>query len=165
MKPVFTSLPLLLLSTLVCFAQEKAPETAPVRTSADGPFVPAPALPGGIVLPLYPPDSPKLNHERIHEAERYNTAGKATGKLLNTLNIHNPTIEAHLAPADGPNTGAAVIVAPVAPHGSGDGRLRVLHADRDHPLQRLHEQAHDEGGALILEPTHPIAMRAFVHQM
>ena len=76
-----------LLFTLghICFAQEKASEPVPNRTPADGPFVPAPALPGGIVLPLYPKDSPMLKQERIHEAERYNTSGKSADKLLNTL--------------------------------------------------------------------------------
>jgi endo-1,4-beta-xylanase len=100
----------------ICFAQEKAPEPISNRTPADGPFVPAPALPGGIVLPLYPKDSPLLKHERVHEAERYNTSGRSADKLLNTINIHNPTIEVHLAPADPPNTGAAVIVAPGGGH-------------------------------------------------
>ena len=114
MKLLLTSL--LLVAGLVCSAQDKATETAPTRTPSDGPFVPAPALPRGIVLPLYPPDSLLLKRERIHEAERYNTSGKSTGKLLNTLNIHNPTIEVHLAPADSPNTGAAIIVAPGGGH-------------------------------------------------
>ncbi len=100
----------------LCLAQEKAADPAALRTPADGPFVPAPALPGGIVLALFPQDSPLLKHERIHEAERYNTSGKSTDKLLNTLNIHNPTIEVHLAPADPPNTGAAVIIAPGGGH-------------------------------------------------
>jgi endo-1,4-beta-xylanase len=103
---------LLLASSITAFAQD----AAPARTPADGPFIPAPALPGGLVLPLYPPDSPRLKRERIHEAERYNTQGKSDGKLLNTLNIHNPTIEVHLAPAAPPNTGAAVIVAPGGGH-------------------------------------------------
>ncbi|MEI9894306.1 MAG: alpha/beta hydrolase [Chthoniobacter sp.] len=110
-------LPFLLLTCgSLCLAQEKTPTPVPDRQPADGPFVPAPALPGGIVLPLYPQDSPLLNHERIHEAEHYNTAGKSTDKLLNTLNIHNPTIEVHLAPGDPPNTGAAIIVAPGGGH-------------------------------------------------
>lgn len=110
-------LPILFLALgSLCLAQEKAPEPAANRTPADGPFIPAPALPGGIVLPLYPPDSPMLNHARIHEAERYNTSGKSTDKLLNTINIHNPSIEVHLAPNDAPTTGAAVIVAPGGGH-------------------------------------------------
>ncbi len=84
------------------------------RTLADGPFVPESALTGGIVLSLYPPDSVKLNRDRIHEAERYNTTGESA-RLLNTLNIHNPSIEVHLA-KNRESTGAAVIVAPGGGH-------------------------------------------------
>jgi endo-1,4-beta-xylanase len=107
---------LILLTPFSGISQDKTPEAAPTRTPSDGPFVPAPALPGGIVLSLYVPDSAMLKKERIHESERYNTSGKSTDKLLNTLNIHNPTIEVHLAPADGPKTGTAVIVAPGGGH-------------------------------------------------
>jgi endo-1,4-beta-xylanase len=103
---------LFLLPGFLGFTQDQTP----ARTMADGPFIPAPALPGGLVLPLYPPDSPLLKRERIHEAESYNTQGKSDGKLLNTLNVHNPSIEVHLAPGDPPNTGAAVIVAPGGGH-------------------------------------------------
>ena len=94
-----------------CFAQDN-----PVsRTPADGPFVPEPALPGGKVIAIYPPTSPLLNKNRIHEAELYNTTNSSASKLLNTLNIHNPTIEVHLA-EDRAKNGAAVIVAPGGGH-------------------------------------------------
>lgn len=80
-------------------------------------FVPEPVLPGGLVLPLYPPDSPRLKRERIHEPERYNTSLKGkSDKTLNVLNIHNPSIEVHLAGDEPANTGAAVIVAPGGGH-------------------------------------------------
>jgi hypothetical protein len=115
MKRLFLSV--LFATASLGLAQENGPQLAAERTPADGPFIPAPALPGGIVLALYPKDSPLLKTERIHEAERYNTQGKSTDKLLNTLNIHNPTIEVHLAPEGDPaNTGAAVIVAPGGGH-------------------------------------------------
>lgn len=94
-----------------CFAQDKAVDRQP----ADGPFVPEPALPGGIVLSLYRPGSPLLNNDRIHEAERYNTTTTNASKLLNTLNIHNPTIEVHLV-KDRASNGTAVIVAPGGGH-------------------------------------------------
>ncbi len=90
-------------------------EAAVTRTTADGPFVPEPALPGGMVISLYPADSPLLNQDRVHEAEKYNTAGGGGSKLLNTLNIHNPTIEVHLAP-NRERCGTAVIVAPGGGH-------------------------------------------------
>jgi len=90
-------------------------EQSATRKPSDGPFVPEPAIQGGIVLSLYEANSPLLNKERIHEAELYNTAGGGGKKLQNTLNIHNPTIEVHLAP-DRSRTGAVVIVAPGGGH-------------------------------------------------
>ena len=61
------------------------------------PYVPEPILSGGLVLSLYPADSPRLKKDRIHEAERYNTTLKnKSDKTLNVLNIHNPSIEVHL---------------------------------------------------------------------
>jgi len=90
---------------------------AQAQTAATAPFLPEPILPGGVVLSLYPADSPRLKHERIHEAERYNTSLKnESDKTLNVLNIHNPSIEVHLAGDEPPNTGAAVIVAPGGGH-------------------------------------------------
>jgi hypothetical protein len=81
------------------------------------PFIPEPIVPGGKVLSLYPPDSPRLKHERIGEAERYNTSLKGkSDKTLNVINIHNPSIEVHLVGNDPINTGAAVIVAPGGGH-------------------------------------------------
>ena len=50
-----------------------------------------------MVLSLYPPDSPRLKQDRIHEAERYNTSLKnKSDKTVNVINIHNPSIEVHL---------------------------------------------------------------------
>ena len=90
------------------------------RAQADTPappFLPEPILPGGVVLPLYPADSPRLKRARIHEAERYNTSLKnKSGKVVNVLNIHNPSVEVHLAGDRPGNTGAAVIVAPGGGH-------------------------------------------------
>ncbi len=95
---------------LVCY------HTVPAQ-AAEKPFVPEPILAGGQVLPLYPADSPRLKHERIHETERYNTTLKSqSDKTLNVLNIHNPSMEVHLVGDDASNTGAAVIVAPGGGH-------------------------------------------------
>lgn len=82
------------------------------------PFVPEPIVQGGVVLSLYPADSPKLKRERIHEEERYNTTFKNNKpeRTVNVLNIHNPSIEVHLVGDDPANTGAAVIVAPGGGH-------------------------------------------------
>lgn len=76
--------------------------------STDQPYAPQPILPGGIVVPLYAPDSPRLNREKIREAEKYNYGG-SPGRIQSIVSIHNPSIEVHTV--DGrSNTGAAIIV-------------------------------------------------------
>src|SRR5262249_28322999 len=59
----------------------------------DAPYVPQPIVQGGIVVPLYPPDSPQLNPARIREAEWYNLSKASPGRINNITNIHNPSIE------------------------------------------------------------------------
>jgi len=71
-------------------------------------------VPGGLVLPLYPPDSPLLKKDRVGEAEVF-TAAAVPGRLANIVNVHNPTIEFHRA-SSGSNTGVAVIVVPGGGH-------------------------------------------------
>ncbi len=105
---------LLLLATVPCLGQT-ATTTAPNNTPANGPFQPQLIAPGGIILPLYAPTSPLLKQERINEAEKYNTATSGKGPITNVINIHNPSIEVHLA-ADRTLNGAAVIVAPGGGH-------------------------------------------------
>jgi hypothetical protein len=81
------------------------------------PFKPLPILVGGEVIPLYPPDSPFLNQARIGEPESYNSTFKVQqDSIINVLNIHNPSIEVHLAPNDGKNTGTAIILTPGGSH-------------------------------------------------
>jgi acetyl esterase/lipase len=81
------------------------------------PFVPTPIIPNGMVLSLYPANSPRLKSDKIHEAERYNTTSKnKLDKTINVLNIHNPSIEVHLVGDEPTNTGAAVIIAPGGGH-------------------------------------------------
>jgi hypothetical protein len=63
-----------------------------------------------------------------------------------------------------PGTGAAAVVAPVAPRGSGDGRVRVLFAEKGHPLAAPHDAAHAAGAALVLGANNPIAKAAFANQ-
>jgi Family of unknown function (DUF6424) len=61
-------------------------------------------------------------------------------------------------------TKTAVVVAPVAPRHSGDGRVRVLHAEKGNPLHAIHQRAHTRGAAVILGPNDPTARRAFAKQ-
>lgn len=80
----------------------------------------APILPGGIVMPLYPPDSPALNHARMNEPEQFNMSTSVPGRVDSIVNIHNPSIEVHVVPGS-LNTGAAVILAA----GGGHNTLNV----------------------------------------
>ena len=48
------------------------------------------------MVPLWPADSPKLNADRVHDAEVYNTDGAPTLRTVKLANnIHNPSLEAH----------------------------------------------------------------------
>jgi acetyl esterase/lipase len=92
-----------------------APKPGP---ATDTPYAPQPILQGGIVVPIFPPDSPLVKADRIKEPEVYNMG--FGGRVNSIVNIHNPSIEFHRAPG-GTNTGAAVIV--VA--GGGHNTLNV----------------------------------------
>jgi len=76
----------------------------------DAPYAPQPILPGGVIVPLYPADSPLLNRDRLREAEQYNLSQSVPGRINSIVNIHNPSIEVHTVDG-GLNTGAAVILA------------------------------------------------------
>jgi endo-1,4-beta-xylanase len=86
----------------------------------DAPYAPQSIVQGGVVVPLYPPDSPLLKKERITEAEQYNLSKSVPGRINSIVNIHNPSIEVHTV--DGSiNTGTAVILAA----GGGHNTLNV----------------------------------------
>jgi acetyl esterase/lipase len=88
--------------------------------ATDAPYAPQPILPGGVVIPLYPPDSPLLNASRIREPEQYSISKSVPGRINSIINIHNPSIEVHTVD-HGLNTGVAVIL--VA--GGGHNTLNV----------------------------------------
>jgi acetyl esterase/lipase len=94
------------------------PKPGPV---VNGVYQPQPILPGGVVVPLFPPDSPYLNKEKLGEAEVYRMNDSAPGRFANITNIHNPSIEFHATSARSLNTGMAVIVAA----GGGHNTLNV----------------------------------------
>jgi len=91
---------------------QNIPKPGPVTKSA---YAPQALLPGGIVVPLYAPDSPLLNPKRIREAEVYTMSAAVPGRVERITNIHNPSIEVHLA-GGGNNTGTAIILAPGGGH-------------------------------------------------
>jgi endo-1,4-beta-xylanase len=86
----------------------------------DAPYAPQPIVQGGVVVPLYPPDSPLLKKERVTEAEHYNLSKSVPGRINSIVNIHNPSIEVHTVDG-GINTGCAVILAA----GGGHNTLNV----------------------------------------
>jgi alpha/beta hydrolase fold len=86
----------------------------------EAPYAPQPILPGGVVLPLYPPGSPMLKADRVREAEVYNLSKSVPGRINSIVNIHNPSIEVHTVDG-GNNTGSAVILAA----GGGHNTLNV----------------------------------------
>jgi acetyl esterase/lipase len=86
----------------------------------DAPYAPQAILPGGIVVPLFPPDSPLLKKERLSEAEVYNMSGAVPGRINSIVNIHNPSIEVHMVEGS-LNTGACVILTA----GGGHNTLNV----------------------------------------
>ena len=92
----------------------------------DAPYAPQPILPGGVVIPLYPPDSAYLNKEKVREPEKYLMWGP--GEIGAIVSIHNPSIEFH--PGDSKlNTGAAIILAAGGGHQTlnvgGEGAAEV----------------------------------------
>lgn len=61
--------------------------------------------------------------------------------------------------------GRPVAVTPVAPRGSGDGRVKVAYATPGSALARRHQQANTKGEAVILPEDHPLAKQAFAEQV
>jgi acetyl esterase/lipase len=99
-----------------------APPPAPLGVPAPGPandlpYAPQPILPGGVVIPLYPPGSPFLNMARVREAEQYSMSQSAPGRINSIVNIHNPSIEVHTVDRS-LNTGAVVILVAGGGHNS-----------------------------------------------
>jgi acetyl esterase/lipase len=74
----------------------------------DAPYAPQAILPGGVVLPLFPPDSPYLKADLIREPEEYMMWGP--GRIGAIVHIHNPSVEFHPG-SKALNTGAAIILA------------------------------------------------------
>jgi acetyl esterase/lipase len=98
-------------------APQGVPQPGP---ATDAPYAPLPILPGGVVVPLFPPGSPDLKADRIREPEQYNMSQTVPGRINSIVNIHNPSIEVHTVDR-GISTGAAVILAA----GGGHNTLNV----------------------------------------
>jgi len=115
----FVALSVLLLAAGLCVAQSSpraasaplpAPQGVPQPGPAtDAPYAPTPIVQGGVVVTLYPPNSPLLNQKRLREPEQYSMSQAVPGRVNSIVNIHNPSIEVHTVEG-GLNTGTAVIL-------------------------------------------------------
>jgi endo-1,4-beta-xylanase len=90
--------------------------------STDKPLLaPPPLEAGATVIPLWPPGSPQLKSlEGSDQPEKIVSDPKRPDYAVSLTNVHNPSIEVHLAPPDKAN-GLAIIVSP----GGGNTKLMV----------------------------------------
>jgi endo-1,4-beta-xylanase len=116
MKPIALFSAFALIAT-AALAQTKAP-LPPLTAPQSGPkpaaetgeaYAPQSILAGGIVLPLFRPDSPYLKADKIHVPEVYNMSQTVHGRISSIVSIHNPSIEIHKVEKS-INTGTAIIV-------------------------------------------------------
>src|SRR5690348_9432060 len=102
--------PVAVAQTKVPLPPLPAPQSIPGPAADTGrPYAPQAILPGGIVVPLFPPDSPYLKADRLHVPEVYNMSRTVHGRISSIVSIHNPSIEVHLVEKS-INTGTAVIL-------------------------------------------------------
>ena len=116
---------LVVFAASAAIAQQASPIPAALNLPKPGPntgqpYAPQPILQGGIVIPLFSPDSPYLKKDKLAEPEVYNMSTAAPGRINSIVSIHNPSIEVHMVER-GINTGAAVILAA----GGGHNTLNV----------------------------------------
>ncbi len=131
-----------------------APQSIPKPAPDTGqPYAPQAILPGGIVVPLFPPNSPYLKPDKVHVPEIYNMSQAVPGRISSIVSIHNPSIEVHMVEKS-LNTGTAVIVIAGGGHrtlnvGGERRRLRFLllqlrhqhdHSAQPAPRRRLHRR-------------------------
>jgi endo-1,4-beta-xylanase len=100
---------------------------APAALLAQGappaaPLPPAPLVAGELVIPLWPAGSPMLKPgtQGFDQPEKLAPTEGTPGRVQGVTNVHNPSIEVHLADKRY-NNGAAIILAP----GGGDTSLVV----------------------------------------
>ncbi|MBL8218570.1 MAG: alpha/beta hydrolase fold domain-containing protein [Bryobacterales bacterium] len=98
-----------------------APQSIPKPAAAtDAPYAPQAILPGGVVVPLYPGNSPFLKAEKVKEPEQYNMSQAVPGRISSIVGIHNPSIEFHPVERSINNGSVIILVA-----GGGHNTLNV----------------------------------------
>src|SRR5213075_1732358 len=102
------------VALLFCGAALAAEKAAPLPE-------PQPLRPGAKVVTLWPEGSPMLKAlEGSDKPEDLRMSKGPDARVQSVVNVHNPSIEVHLAPADKAN-GMAVVIAP----GGGNTQLVV----------------------------------------
>jgi acetyl esterase/lipase len=109
---------------LLMLGMAAGPAPAQATRSAGGPLAllePQPIVPGAKVVTLWPPGSPALKALKDYDKpEVFNLSKGPSARVQSIVNIHNPSIELHLAPPDKAN-GMAIILAA----GGGNRTLNV----------------------------------------
>ncbi len=72
---------------------------------------PQPLIAGAKVVTLWPKGSPMLRAMPGSDKPEQFNMSKTTGRVQSVVNIHNPSIEVHLAPADKANGMAMIVIA------------------------------------------------------
>jgi endo-1,4-beta-xylanase len=95
------------------FAEDAAPGApAPKDGAVLAIPEPQPLVPGAKVVTLWPKGSQMLRAlAGYDQPEKWNYSRGSTTKVQSVVNIHNPSIEVHLAPADKANGMAIVVIA------------------------------------------------------
>lgn len=118
-SPIRTWVPTLLVFLVnagIALAQTTRPTGAPIEL-----LQPPPIVPGATVVTLWPAGSPALKALKdFDKPEVFNMSKGQPARVQSIVNIHNPSIELHLAPADKAN-GMAIILAA----GGGNRTLNV----------------------------------------
>jgi len=114
-----------LLASLICATVTSlalAQVAPPASESAPPTFLPPqPIVPNAKVVTLWPAGSPALRALKDYDKpERFNMTRGQAGRVQSIVNIHNPSIELHLAPPDKAN-GLGIILAA----GGGNTTLNV----------------------------------------
>ena len=92
------------------------PQAVPKPAPDTGqPYAPQAIAPGGVVVPLFKPDSPYLKADKLHVPEVYTMSQVVPGRISNVVSVHNPSIEVHVVEKS-LNTGTAVILIPGGGH-------------------------------------------------
>ena len=106
----FLAFAIVLFTSATALADQPAPATT--QPADEGGTDPKPLVPGAQVVTLWPKGSPALRAlPGYDKPEQFNMSKGTPLRVQSVVNIHNPSIEVHLAPADKANGMAVIVVA------------------------------------------------------